>query len=64
MSKLNNRQQRKVKDGVSIVNEAAPGGLRKIRSPIGHQLATPTVDSKGNAVLKTPDGRTFISRKM
>lgn len=65
MSKLsNNRQQRNVKDGVAIVSAGASGGMRKIRSPLGHQLAVPTVDSQGNSVLRTTDGRTFVSKRI
>lgn len=65
MPKLsNNPRQRRLKGGVDVVSEAAPGGMRKIRSPLGHQLAVPTVDRNGKQVLRTQDGRTYISRKL
>lgn len=63
MPKYNSRRPvRNVKDGVSIVAEGAPGGMRKIRDPLGHGLAVPYKDSKGNSVLRAPDGRVFISK--
>ncbi len=65
MPKLsNNSRQRRLKAGVDVVNEASPGGMRKIRSPLGHQLAVPMPDGKGGQVLRTQDGRTFVSKKI
>lgn len=63
MSKPNKRIQRSVDGNVSVVSQNSPGGMRKMRSPLGHQLAVSTVNSKGQKVLQTPDGRQFISRK-
>lgn len=56
--------QRSVKDGVAIIAGSAAGGPRKLRDPLGHGLAVPTVDEKGNKVFRTPDGRMFTSRKL
>ena len=65
MAKISsNQRQRRVRAGVDVVSENAPGGMRKIRSPLGHQLAVPVSDGSGGQVLKTQDGRTFISKKL
>lgn len=56
--------QRNVKDGVAVIAGSAHGGPRKLRDPLGHGLAVPTIDGNGKTVLRTSDGRTFISRKL
>jgi len=55
--------QREVKNGVAVIAGSAPGGLRKLRDPLSHGLATPTLDEKGKPVFRSADGRTFTSRK-
>jgi len=47
--------------GVQVVKG---GNLRKLRSPIGHQIATPTTLPDGRRVLRTPTGQMFTSRRI
>jgi hypothetical protein len=55
--------QRSIKDGVAVIAGSAAGGPRKLRDPLGHGLAVPTLDEKGKQVFRSADGRTFTSRK-
>lgn len=65
MPKYNSRRPpRNVQNGIAIVAEGAPGGMRKIRDPLGHQLAVPQKDKQGNSVYVAPDGRTFVSKPL
>lgn len=58
------QQGRKV-DGtnVRVVREAAPGGMRKLRTP-NHQLAVPQPQRDGTTQLQTRDGTVYRSRPM
>lgn len=67
MSKLvpETRQARRVEGTkVSVLHEAAPGGMRKIRCPGTHQLAVPTRAADGSSVLKTPNGTSYVTKRM
>ena len=67
MSKLvpENRQARRVEGtSVTVVHESAPGGMRKIRCPGSHQLAVPMRATDGSTVLRTQNGRSYVTKKL
>jgi len=67
MSKLvpDTRRVRRVEGtGVDVLHEAAPGGMRKMRCPGTHQLAVPTRAADGSSVMKTPNGTTYVTKKL
>jgi len=58
------RRARKVTDGVAVVHESAPGGMRKIRCPATHQLAVTSRSTDGSTVLRTPGGVTYVTKRL
>lgn len=55
---------KKVGDKV-IVHEGAPGGMRKIRCPTSHTIATPIRREKdGTEVVRTPNGVQYKVRPL
>jgi hypothetical protein len=51
-------------NGVAVVHESAPGGLRKLRCPETHQLAVPVATRDGSKVVRTPSGVTYVSKPL
>lgn len=49
--------------GQTVLREAE-GGMRRIRCPATHQVATPTTDESGNTVLRAPDGTTYKTTRL
>lgn len=67
MSKLvpETRRVRRVEGTpISVLHESAQGGMRKMRCPATHQLAVPSRSSDGSSVLKTPNGTTYVTKKL
>lgn len=66
MSKLvpEGRHARKGEGGVAVIHEATPGGMRKMRCPGTHQLAVPMRTRDGQSVLRTPNGTTYVTKKL
>jgi hypothetical protein len=70
MSKLvpETRRARRVEGAlgtqVAVLHESAQGGMRKLRCPATHQLAVPTSNPDGSTVLKTPNGTTYVTKRM
>lgn len=55
---------RRVEGGNTVLHESAPGGMRKIRCPNTHQLATPSRERDGSTVLQGPGGVKYVSRRL
>lgn len=61
MSRLvpDGRRTRVTADGTTVLHESAPGGMRKMRCPNSHQLATPAQQKDGSSILRTPGGSAY-----
>ncbi len=57
-----NSLSRKTEGNVKIVRESAPGGMRKIRCPISHQLAAPGRAADGTSVIQAPGGTRYVTK--
>lgn len=56
---------RRVRKGAGgEVYSGAPGGMRKVRDPITHQLAVPTRARDGSQVLQSRGGTTLVTRPL
>lgn len=66
MPKLSAKQSgRAAGAGHAVMRENAAGGTRKMRSPIDHQLATPTRNARtGAKEYTTANGTRFTTRKL
>lgn len=66
MPKLSARQSgRAVGANHAVMRENAGGGMRKLRSPVDHQLATPVRNARtGTKEYVTPAGTRLITRKL
>lgn len=66
MAKLvpDGRRTRVAEGGTKVLHEAAPGGMKKMRCPGTHQLAVPQHTQNGTSVLRTPNGTTYVTRKL
>jgi hypothetical protein len=58
------RRVRVAEGGTSVIHEAAPGGMKKLRCPGTHQLAVPQHLSDGRSVLRTPNGTTYVTKRL
>ena len=60
-----NRRVRRIEGTkVSVLHESGPGGMRKMRCPTTHQLATQVLQGDGSTVMKTAQGVTYVSKKL
>jgi hypothetical protein len=58
------KTQTRLKDGTNVI-KTSEGGMKKLRSPSGGgQYAVPTTLPNGQQVLRTPDGRMYVEKKL
>jgi hypothetical protein len=61
MSKIRTTRSQRLSDGTEVLKG---GDLRKIRSPLNHQLANSKVQADGSQVAETASGQRFKMTRM